>query len=404
MAAGTSPRRRAAAVLLLMGVSVALAGDPWRASAQVDLLSTTTTASSTTTTAPPESTTTTAGSSTTTSQPAPVLPPANSSSTTTTTAPGSPPPSQPAQPGPPGGGDNSQPPPDSVFPPELQALTNSVLRSRGNNTKKLVEALRPLTKFGVTESHAAVLGFGRFPVAGYASYVHDWWFPRFGPGWRLHEGTDIFAALGTPVRAPVDGHIRISSGGLGGLSVYVSQGDGTYWYMAHLSALPEGLHDGQAVKTGNVVGFVGDSGNARGGLPHLHFEIHPRGAGPIDPKEILDKFIADAVAQAPRLVKAYADYYASKAAAASATTPKRAAPPAPLVAPRAALLWASSVSPAGGALHLAEAEATRIAAGLDWEALAAEQQARRAARKQAEQFVRLLVAPLLPSQLAVVLG
>ena len=36
----------------------------------------------------------------------------------------------------------------------------------------------------------AIVGFGRFPIAGYASYVHDWWFPRFGPGWRLHQGTD----------------------------------------------------------------------------------------------------------------------------------------------------------------------------------------------------------------------
>lgn len=406
-------RRRAAAVVLCTAVLTALAGGGWPASAQIDPVvgdsttssssSTTSTTESSTTTAvapdptTPSSTTTTspggepATTTSTTQAPGAGLPGTN---TTTTTAP-----SRPPEPPPPGGGDGTDPQAGAgEFPPELRALMASVRRSGATSTKGLLDALAPLQQYGLSEREAAIAGFGRFPVAGYASYVHDWWFPRFGPGWRLHEGTDIFAAHGTPVRAPVDGHVRIRVGGLGGLAVYVIQGDGTYYYMAHLSALAEGLVDGQQVRTGQVVAFVGDSGNAKGTLPHLHIEIHPRGGGPIDPKPVLDQFLADAVALAPRLVALYAERAAQQEQAAEAmpaTTPVEVPPEPPLAAPRAALLWASSANPAGGALQLAEAEAARVVAGIDWGRRLAAQQARRASFEQADAWARTLLAPLL---------
>ncbi len=178
-------------------------------------------------------------------------------------------------------------------------------RTGPSSTKALVAALAPLTEHEMSAEEVARVGFGRFPVGGEATYSHDWWFPRFGPGWRLHEGTDIFAAIGTPVRAPVEGTIRISNGGLGGLAVYVTASDSTYFYLAHLSGLAPGLAEGSMVATGDLVGYVGDSGNARGGLPHLHFEVHPRGGGPVDPKPVLDRLLADAQDAVPRLNDAY---------------------------------------------------------------------------------------------------
>ena len=212
-----------------------------------------------------------------------------------------------AEPLPPGGGDGIEPPAEAgSFPPHLRALSDSIARSGASNTDSLIEALAPLGEHGLSAQEAALVGFGRFPVAGKASYIHDWWFPRFGPGWRLHEGTDIFAERGTPVRAPADGTVRISQGGLGGLSVYVIQPDSTYYYLAHLAGIPPGLVEGTPVKTGQVVGFVGDSGNARGTPTHLHFEIHPGGGGPVDPKPLLDQFRVDALAAAPALIESYA--------------------------------------------------------------------------------------------------
>jgi murein DD-endopeptidase MepM/ murein hydrolase activator NlpD len=394
-----SSRRRAASVVLCTAGLLALAGTGWAAEDIGGLIpsstTTTTGGSTTTTSAGPAPTAPAAPSTTTTAPPAssttttaPAAPPIVPGSSTTTTAP-------PAatEPLPPGGGDGTAPTGGAgEFPPELQALTNSVRRSGASNTSRLIEALAPLQQFGLTETEAALVGFGRFPIAGHASYSHDWWFPRFGPGWRLHEGTDVFAPHGTPVRAPVDGHVRITNGGLGGLAVYVIQADGTYWYMAHLAGTAAELSDGQTVATGQVVGYVGDSGNARGGLPHLHFEIHPRGGPPIDPKPVLDQFISDAIALAPGVVQLYADRAAQAQAVVAAAAPP--VPAVPIVAPRTALLWASSANPAGGALHLAEAEAARVAATVDWDARLAAAQARSALRQQFETWSRALLAPL----------
>jgi hypothetical protein len=233
----------------------------------------------------------------------------------------------------PGGADDGGTPPPGAgpFPPELAALSRSVKRTAPKNTRALVDALRALEDLRVSREEAFRVGMGRFPVGGYASYSHDWWLPRFGPGWRLHLGTDVFAARGTPVRAPADGVVRLTSGGLGGIATYVIQDDGTYFYLAHLDGRPPGLRDGQAVRTGDIVGYVGTSGNASGGAPHLHFEIHPapvkvittgRGKAKttrvvpvrvppgttlpaVDPKPYLDRFLQDALADVPRLVSLY---------------------------------------------------------------------------------------------------
>ncbi len=274
-------------------------------------------------------------------------------------------------PPPPLPGDGDVPPADAgPFPENLRRLQNSVKRSGASNTSALIEALAPLGEFGVSPEEAALTGFGRFPVAGQANYTHDWWFPRFGPGWRLHMGTDIFAAMGTPVRAPSDGKVRITNSGLGGLAVYVVQPDGTFWYLAHLAGLAEGLTEGTPVSLGQVVGFVGDSGNARGGSPHVHAEFHPGGGAAVDPKAMLDQFLADAIAEASAMIERAAEAARVEEDVAGVQAPGQVRQPPPLVEPpRSALLWASAMSPSGGALALAEAEASRIAGTVQWDRL-----------------------------------
>jgi murein DD-endopeptidase MepM/ murein hydrolase activator NlpD len=110
------------------------------------------------------------------------------------------------------------------------------------------------------------------PVAGPVEFVDSWGFRRSGG--RRHQGVDMLAARGTPVVAPVDGLVSNRGNATGGLSFHLIAADGTYFYGTHLSAYGA---TGQ-VAAGTVVGYVGDSGNARG-TPHLHFEVHPGGEG-----------------------------------------------------------------------------------------------------------------------------
>lgn len=113
------------------------------------------------------------------------------------------------------------------------------------------------------------------PVQGGASFIDSWGFPRSGG--RRHKGVDMFAARGTPVVAVVDGRIKFSSNSLGGRSTHLYSDNGTVYYYTHLDGHPGNISSGQRVAKGTVVGFVGNSGNARYTSPHNHFEIRPNG-------------------------------------------------------------------------------------------------------------------------------
>ncbi len=203
------------------------------------------------------------------------------------------------------GGDGAAAPAGGIrVPPEAQRIISSVRRTGPSDNSRLLAAVTQLEALGLSQDEARRIGLGRFPIAGAARYTHDWLYPRYGPGFRFHLGTDVFAAHGTPVRAPVEGIARSASSGLGGLTVKVIMADGTYFYLAHLSGLVDGFVDGMPVATGDVVGFVGDSGNARGGAPHLHIGVYPHGGAPVDPKPVLDQFIAEAEARLPDVVAA----------------------------------------------------------------------------------------------------
>ena len=294
-----------------------------------------------------------------------------------------------------------------IVPPEFVGKINSVKRTRPNNTGAILDALAPLRDLGFTEQQIAVIGFGHFPVAGYATFVDDWWMPRFTPTFHLHQGTDIWAPIGTPVRAPIDGVLRQVTEAVGGLSVYVTTPDGTQFYGAHLSGLVDGQKSGQRVKLGDVIGFVGNSGDADGGPAHLHFQIMPHGT-PVNPKPYLDQWIKEAVDSAPQLI---AQFQGLRPRAVVATAMTRelaeggggmfASPASP---PRSQLLWATAASPSAGAVHFAEAEVAAAVREAGWASLSRDQAARLNEWAAADTEARNLLAPLTPRALWEVLG
>lgn len=117
------------------------------------------------------------------------------------------------------------------------------------------------------------------PVAGVAvSALHDNFFDaRTG---HVHNALDIMAPRGTPVVAAVDGTIRkLDSSPNGGLTIYEFDRAGTLSYdYAHLDRYADGLAEGQGVRRGEVIGYVGSTGNAKANAPHLHFAIERLGA------------------------------------------------------------------------------------------------------------------------------
>jgi murein DD-endopeptidase MepM/ murein hydrolase activator NlpD len=113
------------------------------------------------------------------------------------------------------------------------------------------------------------------PVDGVKrSDLHDT-FSETRDGTRAHEALDIMAARRTPVRAVEDGTIeKLFTSKAGGLTVYQFEPSGTFcYYYAHLDAYADGLHEGQAVHRGELIGYVGSTGNASPDAPHLHFSI-----------------------------------------------------------------------------------------------------------------------------------
>ena len=291
--------------------------------------------------------------------------------------------------------------PGLVVPPDAQAVIDSIARTGSNDNDALVEGALLVEAAGMAHDEAVRAVFGRFPILGPSRWSDDWYYPRWtGAMFRYHQGLDMFAAFGTPVAAPADGVARISQNPLGGLTVRVVEPDGTYWYLAHLSGVAPGLVDGQPVTTGQVVGFVGDSGNAKGGAPHLHFGVYPGGGAAAPPKPVVDSWVADGAARVPEVLA----QSQATAAPPSADAARRAAgaavgPSAPGGPSRSELLWASAASPTGGALQVADAAAAAAGRRLDWTRRAAEQRALDLAWQESADRARRVLGPLVATSL-----
>ncbi|HEX2292571.1 MAG TPA: M23 family metallopeptidase, partial [Gaiellaceae bacterium] len=113
-----------------------------------------------------------------------------------------------------------------------------------------------------------------FPIYGAASFTNSFNAPRATTGW--HHGEDIFAPLGAPVLAVADGIVySVGWNRVGGLRFWLQDTAGNEFYYAHLSAFSPLAINGAQVRAGDVIGFVGNTGDAEHTPYHLHFEIHP---------------------------------------------------------------------------------------------------------------------------------
>jgi murein DD-endopeptidase MepM/ murein hydrolase activator NlpD len=128
-----------------------------------------------------------------------------------------------------------------------------------------------------------------FPVYGASSFTDTFGAPRAGVGW--HHGEDIFAPLGAPLLAVADGTVfSVGWNDRGGYRLWLRDRQGNQFYYAHLSAFSPLAVDGNEVKAGAVVGFVGNTGDAQNTPYHLHFEIHPVGLLPMGYDGVVNAF------------------------------------------------------------------------------------------------------------------
>ncbi len=179
----------------------------------------------------------------------------------------------------------------------LEDLNGTVLAARADSEAKAAATQLLLRNVGpaLVGGRLAINGFA-FPVADPHSFASTFGAPRSGG--RLHQGNDIFAPYGTPTPAAERGVVgKMGTDTLGGIKLWITGESGTSYYYAHLSAFAANVVNGTVVEAGDVVGFVGDTGNAKGTSPHLHFEIHPSNGPAIDPYPVL-KAADDATRQA----------------------------------------------------------------------------------------------------------
>jgi murein DD-endopeptidase MepM/ murein hydrolase activator NlpD len=123
-----------------------------------------------------------------------------------------------------------------------------------------------------------------------------------------HEAIDIMEPSGTPVRAVVSGTIRkLFLSKAGGITIYEFDANYVYcYYYAHLGRYADDLHEGMRVYQGEVVGYVGSTGNASPLAPHLHFAVNRLGpqkrwwcGAPIDPYPVLERSLSEGVSTSP---------------------------------------------------------------------------------------------------------
>jgi murein DD-endopeptidase MepM/ murein hydrolase activator NlpD len=194
----------------------------------------------------------------------------------------------------------------SVAPPPKPVAPGPVAKQpqRSNPKKKTPVAPEP-TKNGRSSAPLPGLPTGLQPPLTAGGYV----FPVYGPSsfgdsfgafrgdvsGNWHHGDDIFAPLGAPILACADGLVfSVGWNDVGGNRLWLRDSQGNEFYYAHLSAFTPLARNGMHVKAGEMLGFVGNTGDAQGTPTHLHFEVHPSSLlfmgydGAVNPTPYLD--------------------------------------------------------------------------------------------------------------------
>lgn len=166
---------------------------------------------------------------------------------------------------------------------DVEIVGPSALRVFASDTGDYVVSLTPEPRvnvvYGLTIEVTAALPF---PVGGVGmTAVHSFFGDSRDAGTRVHEGVDIFAARSTPVLAVADGRAVPRRNELGGRVVFLNTAGGVTYYYAHLER--SAFSKPTRVAAGDVIGYVGNSGNAASTPPHLHFGIYHWGHGAVDP-------------------------------------------------------------------------------------------------------------------------
>lgn len=177
------------------------------------------------------------------------------------------------------------------------------------NTDLLLAVEARLRSLGWSQADITKEVFAPFIIGGRANWIDSWGFPRFGPGLivRTHEGQDVFCEMGEEVLATEKGTIDFDDGGLGGKIARLHRADGSYWYYAHLSDWNTAeFKSGDKVEPGDVIGYCGNSGNASGGAPHVHFGWYGADGDAKNPMRMLIKWLNTAERHAISLAQSAA--------------------------------------------------------------------------------------------------
>jgi murein DD-endopeptidase MepM/ murein hydrolase activator NlpD len=165
-----------------------------------------------------------------------------------------------------------------VAPVLKQAVNDEQLKPRPKAPKekqpKPAAGIPPVRQIPFNVFPKLTAGGYVFPVYGASSYTNTFGAPRADTGW--HHGEDIFGTLGSPLLAVANGIVySVGWNDVGGLRLWLQDLAGNEFYYAHLSAFSPLAVNGAQVRAGDVLGFMGNTGDAEGTPYHLHFEIHP---------------------------------------------------------------------------------------------------------------------------------